>query len=238
MLYCVANSTVYNILQGKPVSIFEELYQFDTAEISDALDACGIEGALFGIKSISAGVKVCGPAFTVKYVSYEKKSSEFKNAGNYIDDVPENSVIVIDNNGQEDCTTWGDILTEVALIRKIAGTVIFGAARDIKSIREAKYPLFSSAIYMRSGKNRVYKSAQQCELHIRNVKIHPEDIILGDDNGVVVIPAARANEIIEMAGNIKLTEQHIVESVKKGTSLEEARKLYRYDQPWLYGEKK
>lgn len=220
------------------MDLLKQLYQFDTAEISDALDACGIEGALLSIKPTSNNIKMIGPAFTVKYLPYEKAQTEFKSAGNYLDDVPAHSVIVIDNAGKQDCTTWGDILTQVALMQNIAGTVVFGAARDIHFIRESGYPLYASAIYMRSGKNRVYKSDQQCDLSINGVRIQPGDIIMGDDNGVIAIPQERLKEIIEKATNIKSTEQAIIASVKSGMKLEDARKQHRYDQPWLSNEKK
>jgi regulator of RNase E activity RraA len=219
--------------------IYQQLSEFDTAELSDALDACGIEGTLLGIKPIISGLKLVGSAFTVKYLPYnEKFSSEYKNAGNYIDDVPSNSVVVIDNAGKLDCTTWGDILTQFSLIRKISGTIVYGAIRDVQFAREAKYPLFASSIYMRSGKNRVYKFAQQCELLIEGVKIRPEDIIVGDDNGVIVIPKENLENVIEKAKNIKITEENIVNAIKSGSKLEEARKRYRYDQPWLSAQEK
>ncbi len=215
------------------MDLIQQLSQYDTAEISDALDSCGIEGALLGIKPISIGVKIIGPAYTIKYIPYEEKLSDFKNAGNYIDDVPSNAVIVIDNCGREDCTVWGDILTQVALMQKISGTVVFGAVRDVEYIRRIKYPLYASAIYMRSGKNRVYKSEQQCVLNIKGVKIRPDDVIVGDDNGVLIVPKDRLEEVVKKAENIHATEKAIIASVKSGMKLHEARKLHRYDQPWL-----
>lgn len=219
-------------------NLIEKLAQFDTAEISDALDACGVEGALLGIKSVSSGQKLVGKAFTVKYDLYERAPKEFKSAGNYIDGVPKGAVIVIDNNGREDCTTWGDILTQVAMMRNISGTVLYGAARDVNFIRDVQYPLFSSHIYMRSGKNRVYKSNQQCEIYIGKIKIKPDDIILGDDDGVVVVPSELLEDVIIKAGNIKETEESIITAVKAGATLEEARKTHRYDQPWLKTQEK
>lgn len=215
------------------INLIEEFKKFDSAEISDALDAIGIEGAIIGIKPVFPGIKTVGPAFTVKYLPYEEKPKEFKNAANYIDDVPQHSIIVIDNNGRQDCTTWGDILTQVAVMNKIAGTVIYGAARDINFIRTEKYPLFAKHTYMRSGKNRVYKSEQQCDLMIEGVLIKPNDIIFGDDNGVIVIPIIHAKQVLEKAYNIKMTEQAIIDAVKNGMKLADARKKYRYDQPWL-----
>lgn len=215
------------------MNFYQELLQLDTAELSDALDACGIEGALLGIKPVVSGAKLVGPAFTVQYLAFEDQQTEFKNAGNYIDDVPEGAVIVIDNQGRDDCTSWGDILTQTAIMRSIAGTVLHGAARDVKLIRELNYPLYANAIYMRSGKNRVYKSQQECKLMINGIAINPGDMIVGDDNGVLVIPKEKLADVINKAKNIKSTEEKIVAALKEGMSLEAARKKHRYDQPWL-----
>lgn len=211
----------------------QKLQAFSTAEISDALDACGVEGALLGIRPLSPGMKLVGPAYTIKYMPNEIKSSTFKNAANYIDSVPEHSVIVIDNNGRTDCTTWGDILTQVALRNNIAGTVIYGAVRDVESILAAKYPLYCTAIYMRSGKNRIHKAGEQCPLNINGVLINPGDIIFADDNGVLAIPIHLLGDIITKASTIRLTENKIKSAIKSGATLEQARKDYHYDQPWL-----
>lgn len=220
------------------MNLTAKLGQYDTAELSDALDACGIEGALIGMMPVSTGKKFAGPAFTVRYLPYETPLSEFKTAGNYIDEVPENTVIVIDNQGRTDCTTWGDILTQVAIHKNILATVVYGAVRDIAFIRKTNYPLYANAITMRSGKNRVYKAKQQCTLTIQEVTIRPGDLIVGDDNGVIVIPIQHAHEVLEKAHNIKATEEAIIASVKSGLSLKDARQLHRYDQPWLNHEQK
>lgn len=211
----------------------QQLTAFSSAEISDALDACGVEGALPDIKPLTLGTKLIGPAYTVKYLPYEEKPSTFKGAANYIDAVPAKSVIVIDNNGREDCTVWGGILTQVALKKDIYGTVINGAARDVEFIRELKYPVFCKNSYMRSGKNRVYKSGEQCSLLINGVTINPGDIIFADENGVLVIPIVLIDEVINKAQNIRQTEENIVAAVKSGSSLEQARQDYGYEQPWL-----
>lgn len=216
----------------------QSLQLFSSTEISDALDACGVEGALLNIKPLSPGMKLIGPAYTIQYSSNAEKSSEFKNAANYIDAIPAKSVIVIDNNGHNDCTAWGDILTQVALRNHIAGTVIHGAIRDVALIRATKYPLFSTGIYMRSGKNRIHKSQEQCPLKINGVTINPGDIIFADDNGVLVIPQSLLAEIISKANNIKVTEHNIKLAIEAGATLEQARKDHRYDQPWLDVEKK
>lgn len=210
----------------------KKLKTFTTAEISDALDSCGIEGALCHIKPLTPGIKLAGPAYTIQYETNQKKSSSFKNAANYIDAVPANSVIVIDNKGLQDCTVWGEILTQVAMKNHIEGTVVHGAVRDVESIRKTNYPLFCSATSMRSGKNRVHKTNQQCPLMINDIPINPGDIIFGDDNGALVIPKQLLPELLNRAERIKLTEQRIAAAVKSGSTLEQAREDYGYAQPW------
>lgn len=211
----------------------EALNAFNSAEIADALDACSVEGAITNLKPLSPGMKLIGPAYTIKYLPYEQQSNTFKGAANYIDVVPAQSVIVIDNQGRNDCTTWGEILTQCALKKTICGTIVNGAVRDVKFIREVNYPVYCTGYFMRSGKNRVYKADEQCPLIINGITIKPDDIIFADDNGVLVIPAYLVTEIIEKAHNIKVTEQRISAAVQRGVSLEQARKDYRYDQPWL-----
>jgi isocitrate/isopropylmalate dehydrogenase/regulator of RNase E activity RraA len=211
----------------------EQLKQFSSAEISDALDAFNVEGALLNLKPLTFGQKLIGPAYTIQFSPYTTISTTFKSAANYIDDVPAESVIVVDNQARMDCTVWGNILTEVALLKHISGTIVNGAVRDANLIRETSYPLYCLGHYMRSGKNRVYKKGEQCPVIIGGVVIHPGDLIFADDDGVVVIPIRLIDEVICKAANVQKTEQKIIAAVKAGTRLEQARRDYRYDKPWL-----
>lgn len=210
------------------------LLNYDTASVSDALDSLGVEGALLGLKLVSSNFnqKMVGPAFTVKYEPYQVAPEEFKNAGNYIDEVPANSIIVIDNGGKNHCTSWGGILTQVAINKNIAGTVVNGAVRDIAKIEKSGYPVFSKATYMRSGKNRVYKSAQQVPIKIGEVCIKPGDVIFADVDGVVVIPQKLLNQILTLVKNISYNETKILTYINNRMSLQDARKKCNYHTPW------
>jgi len=210
-----------------------QLQAFSTSEISDALDACGVEGALLMIKPLSPGQKLIGPAYTINYQPYDAPPDDFQNAADYIDSVPVDSVIVINNNGQVDCSVWGGILTQTAMQKGILGTVVYGAVRDVELIAETNYPLFCVGQTMRSGKNRVYKTSEQCPLIINNVTINPGDIIFADDNGVLVIPIHRVDEVISNAQRIQLTEKNIIQAVNQGATLKQARMDYHYSKPWI-----
>jgi regulator of RNase E activity RraA len=216
----------------QPDTIPAGLSKLDTAALSDAMDSFGLACGLQGIRSQALGAHICGPAYTVRYRPVDDAGG-FRNAANYIDDVPRGSVIVSSNSGRADCTVWGDILTQVAIAKGIAGVVIDGAARDIATIRKLNFPVFSRAVFMQSGKNRVQLDATSEPVAIGGVTINPGDYIVCDDNGCVAIPRAMVEAVIERANATEATEQRILAAVRAGRSLAEARQAHRYDQPWL-----
>ena len=156
----------------------------------------------------------------------------FRNAANYIDDVPADSVVVVDNAGSTECTTWGGLLTSVALRRGIAGTVIHGSARDIREIREQGYPLFTTAVRMVSGKNRVELATTGEEMLIGEVRVRAGDVVVADDNGAIAIPVELVEDVIARAEKVERTEELIAQAASGGIRLDEARRQFRYDTPW------
>lgn len=208
------------------------LSNYTTSEVSDALDALKIQGQLFDFKPITSGMKLLGPAYTVQYQSYAKQPSEFKNAANYIDEVPAHSIVVIDNNALTTCTVWGDLLSEIAVIKKISGTLVNGLVRDVAAISSLNYPVFSLGRSMRSGKNRVRQVSNQIRLTLGEVMIDPGDIIFADDNGALVIPYPSLTEVLTLTAAIQETEAKIRCAIKGGMPLEKAREIYGYATPW------
>lgn len=215
---------------------FKNVEHISATEISDALDSLDINGYLPNIKLHSAGKKLFGPVFTVKYQAYNSKPVKPMPAANYIDDIPAGSVILVDNQGKTDCSVWGEILTEYAQMKNIAGTVVNGAIRDIESISISNYPIFAQAICPQSGKNRVHMSAKQVPITINHINIHPQDYIYADLNGVLVIPRQQLSRVITLTHNIALNEKKIKQAIQSDLSLNQARKLYNYHTPWQLDE--
>ncbi len=200
--------------------LVKKLGTYSTATISDALDRLGIAGGCLGIKPVVQGVKMVGTAFTVRYVpvGYVKGT-----VGDFLDDVAPGEVVVLDNSGRTDCTVWGDIMTVTAKVTGIAGTVIDGVCRDIPTILEEKYPIFTRGSFMMTGKDRVMVEAINATVSIGNVQVKPADILVGDDSGVVVVPQETVREVLKIAKVVEGAESRIVEAVKGGMSLKEAR---------------
>lgn len=148
--------------------------------------------------------------------------------GDFIDDVKEGEVVVIDNNGRTDCTVWGDIMSIYAKERNIEATVIDGVCRDVPTILDIGYPIYSKGYYMRTGKDRVEVKAVNEDVDISGIRVKNGDIILGDASGVIVIPIERCEEVLEIAKNIHEKESLIEKAIKSGSSLKDARKKYGY----------
>ncbi|KAJ6183680.1 hypothetical protein N7519_004981 [Penicillium mononematosum] len=225
-----ASHSKQNIKKAEPedqelVKLFAGL---DTPAVSDALDKLGIPGQVFGILPLINYDKITvGPAFTVRYVP---ASDPPGSVGDFIDDVAAGDVVVIDNGGRTDCTVWGDIMTQYAGLRGIAGTVIDGVCRDVKRAIGEEYPLFSAGRWMRTGKDRVQVGGFNEAIGVGVGKVHvkPRDIVIADANGVAVVPRDRVREVTEVARTIESSEERIREMINNGATIAEARKELGY----------
>ena len=209
-------------------AIVQGLGELPTATISDALDRLGIVGQCLGIAPLDPRFRLAGRAFTLRY--RPTGLVERGNVGDYIDDVPPGDVVVLDNAGRLDCTVWGDILTAVAHRRGIGGTVIHGVCRDVQRALDLSYPIFSRGRYMRTGKDRVEVESMQAAVSVGEIQVRSGDILVGDADGVLVIPRVRESEVFDTAREIEEAEQAIERETATGTRLDEARRVFRYHQ--------
>jgi 4-hydroxy-4-methyl-2-oxoglutarate aldolase len=208
-------------------ALLDQLRRLPTAVLSDALDRLSLPGSAHGLAPLQAGQRICGPAFTIRYVP---AGAEPGTVGDFIDDVPPGAVIALDNQGRTDRTVWGDILTSVARQRGIAGTVIWGVCRDVATARELGYPIYSSGRFMRTGKDRVAVAEIGGVIALGDVQVRPGDIIVGDDDGIVVIAASRGAEVASVAASIESAETRIRKAALSGQPLAEARRAHGYHQ--------
>lgn len=186
-----------------------------------------IVGQCARIKPRATEFRLAGRAFTLLY---GPASSPPGTVGDYIDDVPPGSVVALDNGGREDATVWGDILTEIAHRRGLAGTVIHGICRDVSLCLSLDYPVFSRDHWMRTGKDRVQVVATGGPVDIGGVRVCAGDLMRGDADGVVSIPREHENEVLQLAEGIERAENEIRAAVRAGMRLDEARRQFHYHQ--------
>jgi regulator of RNase E activity RraA len=202
------------------------LAAFSAATVSDALDRLGLRGSAHGIGPLSdTSAQFCGRAYTVRYVN---SGSTPGTVGDYLDDVAPGQVVVLDNGGRTDCTVWGDILTTMASDRGVAGTVIHGVCRDVARAFDLSYPIHSRGRFMRTGKDRVEVSDVDRPVTLGDVQVSPGDLILGDADGVVVIPSGAEDSVLAVAREISEREAAIVADILSGSTLAAARTKHGY----------
>lgn len=201
--------------------------KLDCATLSDALDKLGIAGQCYRIKPRAGSFRMAGRAWTLLYGPAGKPAGT---VGDYIDDVPPGCVVVLDNGGRDNATVWGDILTEIAHRRGIAGTVIDGVCRDVALCQQLGYPVFSKGHWMRTGKDRVQVEATGVPVTIGDARVAPGDIVRGDADGVVVIPQEHEAAVLDTAEAIEVAEDRIRQAVRSGMRLDEARQQHKYHQ--------
>ena len=127
-----------------------------------------------------------------------------------------------------DCTVWGGILSRLAAHRKLGGTVVHGVCRDTAEADEVRYPLYSSGRFMRTGKDRVEVQSVGEPVSLGDVRVAAGDFIVADEDGVVVVPRARATEVFERALTLRAAELRIVAATLSGMSLSDARRQAAY----------
>lgn len=209
------------------MDLIEELKKFDIENISDALNCLNIYSNINNFYYTVEDEMIIGPAYTVEFTTDNDKNNCI--AANYIDNVPSNSVIVIDNHNIDYCTVWGNILSTMAQIKDIKGTIINGAMRDYKKSKEYKYPVYSKSINCKTGKGIVKLKSIGDPIVIDNITINPGDYIVAQNSIVLVIPNDKLEDVIRISKEIESAERKILDAIKKGTSLEKARMMYKYD---------
>ncbi len=206
--------------RGDETKIGEVLAKTSAADITEALHNTG---ALIGITPIVPGVKMVGRALTVwTYPGDWAKPVEA------IDQAEEEQVIVIDAGG-EPPAVWGEKATKSCLQRKLAGVVINGAIRDTATIRNLKFPAFAKLITPTAGEPKG-QGMIDVPIRIGGQEIRTGDWIVGDDDGVVVIPQEKVVEVANRAQSVVEREDREMSEIDEGSTLGKVSELMRWEQ--------
>lgn len=205
---------------------FQQAKALSTAEVSDALDALNLPGSALGIRPIAGPNKLFGLAFTVRFAPIDRFDPG--TVGDFIDTLKPGTVAVLDNGGRLDCTVWGGILSRLAANKGLGGTVVHGVCRDTAEADEVGYPLYAKDRFMRTGKDRVQVEAYEQPVMLGDVRVCSGDLIVGDADGVVVVPHQRMQEVLTRALTTRTVEEQILQAALNGLPLNEARKKFKY----------
>ena len=200
--------------------IREILEMVSAANLSDALHRGGV---LQGIRPLFPGIRMIGQAVTVR--TYP---GDWAKPVQAIDVAQPGEIVVIDAGGAGPAL-WGELATYSALQRKLGGVVIDGAIRDTPEIIALKFPAFSKLAMPNAGEPKGFGEIG-VPVTVGNMRIEPGDWLLGDDDGVVVLPKAIAVEYANRSMDVLEKENRIREEIKEGSTLSKVAELLRWEK--------
>lgn len=138
--------------------------------------------------------------------------------GKALSECPKGGVLVIDGHAECDTALWGGLTTQAALVKGLAGVVVDGAIRDSAEIARSRLPVYARAIVAGAG-GAEYLGELQVPVQCGGVVVNPGDWLVGDEDGVVVIPAAKLDDAIQIADKILEAEARIAKAIQAGQDL-------------------
>lgn len=192
------------------------------ASISDAANQLGLQATMaHPIKPIFRA-KIVGPAVTVQEEPAEGAGAP-THALEAIDGAEPGSVVVIAIGEEPDVAVWGGLMTAGAHMRQLAGAVLDGAVRDVEEIeRDFGFPVFARAVSPNTTVGRYRTVAKDVPIRCGGVDVRPGDLVIGDADGVVVIPREQVGEVIDRAEEIEERERKQTAAIKEMGSLVKA----------------
>jgi len=188
--------------------IIEGYRELATGNICDAMGRYGAMSA--SIRPVLDRCKMVGPAITVKIYPADNlmlhKATEIAKQGD---------VIVVDAGGFPDMAILGELLCMVCKTKGIEGIVLDGGVRDIEGIREIGFAVFAKGITP-VGPLKDSPGSINVPIHCGGVPVSPGDLIIGDADGVAVVPRSRMQEVLERGRAIVEKEEKMRERIQKG----------------------
>lgn len=198
--------------------LVEALRAIPTGTLSDAVDALDLKGFMTEIHPVIEGSRIVGPAVTVRFDHIYRKDYDLAGGEHLlraIDESPRGSVIVLGSE-VKDLGTWGGLLSTASKAHGMEGAVLDQATRDVTEIRELGFPVFARTINPSSYVFRLKTVSLNEPIDCGGVFVRPGDIVAGDDDGVVVIPSSRAEEVLRIANEMEEGEKLMSAALKKG----------------------
>jgi RraA family protein len=188
-----------------------KLMKAGTAILSDAM---GKTGAMdHDMRCWSARCRMAGKAFTAKV-----HPADILMVGIALSHCPQDKVLVIDGQGELNTALWGGATTIAAGLKGLAGVVIDGAIRDLVEIKKEFLPVYARSVVPNAG-GAEYPGEVNIPIECGGVVVHPDDWIVGDEDGVVVVPSSLLAKVLETAQQLLKVEKAIYLEIRQGKDI-------------------
>jgi 4-hydroxy-4-methyl-2-oxoglutarate aldolase len=199
--------------------------RFFTALLSDVLDALGHTRQAMkpSIRPLDESLVMVGRARTALYADVYAMPAPGENPYELeialIDSLQKDEVPVFACGGTGRIAPWGELLSTASQVRGAAGAVMDGLVRDIRAIREMRFPVFHGGIGPLDSKGRGKVVAMDVPVECAGVAVSPGDLVYGDADGCVVVPRAVERQVIEAALEKLRGEKQTLAALRAGEKL-------------------
>ena len=177
-------------------------------------------GVLTGILPVTSARTICGPAVTVRSHAGDNLAVHRS-----IYEAEAGDIIVVANGGDTEVAVWGEVMTVAAQARGLAGLVTDGVVRDSGAIERLGLPVFARGVTPR-GPRKEDAGAVNRPVELAGIEVQPGDFLVGDADGVVVVPGADAPAVAERCRRHFDRERALLDEVRAGGSVIE---LFGFD---------
>ena len=183
----------------------DQFRNLSAAVLSDVMDVLGLMNQAMQpfVRPLDESLVLAGRARTGLYMlAYEVRDGEnpYEIEIALVDDLKPGDVPVLACDGPtQRIAPWGELLSTAAQVRGAAGCITDGLVRDVRQIREMRFPVFHGGIGPLDTKGRARMVQRNVPVECAGVKVRDGDIVFGDVDGVVVVPQERAAEVLARA---------------------------------------
>ena len=206
-------------------SVIEGFRTTEVASVSDAIEQLYGQRAYMSHEMRPlATTKFAGPAVTVLLKKQEHKEGAAASQGmlDAIDNAPPGSVYVMVLEDGGDFAGIGGLMATAMKYRGFAGAVIDGGIRDTPQIRKLQFPVFCRGVVPSTTINHYRFAGVNVPVTCAGVRVNAGDIITADEDGVAVVPKARAGDVLKKAQELDDTEHRMIPFIEKFRSIKEA----------------
>lgn len=189
----------------------KKLSKMDTAVLSDAMNRLGTMTA--AIKPLLDEFPLVGVAFTVRCYP-----GDFLTMIKALKEAKKGEVLVVDGGGFMEAALMGEMMAWEAKKKGLKGFVIDGAVRDLKGLKDVGLPVYARAVTPRAGSVEKVE-ATQTPIICGGAPVQPGDLVLGDEDGVVIVSSKQKDNFLKLAQEIAQKEKEIIKQLKSGKSL-------------------
>lgn len=191
----------------------------DSCAVSDALDKLGLKGSVTGIHRFTTEQRIAGRVLTVKLDRAEGRSNTRHLCTTAIDAATPGDIIVVEQRTGLDAASWGGNLAIGAKMRKVAGVIVEGPARDIDDCRKLDFPVFARSHTSRTARGRIVEVSTNEPIMVGDVSVNPGDYVVADGSGVVFISAGDVARVLEAAEAITAREEAMAQALREGVPI-------------------